>query len=137
MKKSVRMRIEDELRNYHATRRRYIDLRNEMCFDKDGMACFGRSNLPGKPTESTAIKLVSSAALLNMGRWVSAIENTVIRLDKTQYRLVELRYWAAPRSLTDDGIAMELGISRRTYFYWVNGILANIDRLAGESFDKL
>lgn len=137
MRKSVRMRIEDELRNYHATRRRYYGLRDELCFDREQPECYGRSNAPGDPTGSMAVKLASSPALLNMERWVKAMEAALCRLDKSQYRLIELRYWTTPRTLTNEGIAIELGIGRATLYRWVDAVLDLIDRNLGESFDQL
>ncbi|MFD1954284.1 transcriptional regulator [Paenibacillus thailandensis] len=121
--------IESELYAYHETMREIVRLKNDILHGKtsdDENAGGGRSSLPGDPTGRTATLLASHTKLEQMQHVTRAIEWVVERLPDDKRRLVEKRYWTRPQTLTWDGLALELNISRRTALNWRDEIINSI-----------
>jgi RinA family phage transcriptional activator len=113
--------IESELYAYHDTRKEIVRLKNEILHGSaplDENVGGGRSNLPGDPTGRTAVLMVTHRRIEQLERIVDAIESVVDRLPEKKQELVKLRYWTRPQTLTWDGIAMRLEVSRRTAINW-------------------
>ncbi len=64
-------------------------------------------------------------------RIVEAIESVVERLPEKKKRLVQLRYWDKPRTLTWDGIALRLEIGRATAMRWRDEVIYAIAEKIG------
>ena len=124
MKKELRAYIECELRDYHKTLSDIANLRdnllNESPSPPDGMPRGGGTT--SDPTFKRAARLITCRQLEYMCRAVEAIAAALDRLPPEKVRLVELKYWVSPQTLTDYGIAHELPCSVQTFYNWRNEI---------------
>ena len=121
--------VESELYAYHDTRKEIVRLKNEILHASappDENAGGSRGNMPGDPTGRTAVLMVTHRRIEQLERIVEAIESVVERLPEHKKQLVRLRYWDKPRTLTWDGIAMKLHISRRQAMRWRDEIVYDI-----------
>lgn len=116
--------IEAELRDYPENRQRLKDMRSDMILKSpapDEGSQISSRNSVSKPTESTALQLITNKRLAALARTVTAIEKTVDMLDGDRRRLVELRYFE--KYLTPAGVAKELHISERTFYNWRDEVI--------------
>ena len=126
--------VESELHHYHETLREISLLREEILYatkEQDDNVGGGRSNLPGDPTAQKAIALTSSRRLDNLERVVQVIQYVYNGLPDEKKRLVHMKYWDRPQTLTWDGIAMNLNVSKRTAVYWRDEIVHAIAQFLG------
>lgn len=126
--------VESELFHYHETMRDIHLLRESILHQTaitDENVGGGKSNLPGDPTGTRAIALLTNRKLDSMTRIVHAIEYVVERLPEEKRRLLELRYWTKPQTLTWPGISMKLNISSRQAHRWREEIVTAIAELLG------
>lgn len=91
----------------------------------------GRSNLPGDPTGRTAIMLVTHRDIEHMQRIIDAISNVYEVLPGDKQKLVQLKYWKRPQTLTWEGIALEINVSRRQAINWRDEVIYAIARRLG------
>jgi RinA family phage transcriptional activator len=77
----------------------------------------------GKPTETKALKLMTSKTRDQMARNQKAVYVVTSELPEERYRLVELYYWQRPRLLSNEGIAQELRIGTTTMYEWKRSIV--------------
>jgi RinA family phage transcriptional activator len=91
----------------------------------------GRGNLPGDPTARAATALLMHRRLEQMERITSAIRSVYEELPEEKQRLIRLRYWTKPQTLTWEGIAQRLHISRRQALYWRDHIVKAIAERLG------
>lgn len=120
IRKGTFKHVESELYAYHETRKEIVRLKNEILHASPPPDSVGgsRGNLSGDPTGRTATLLVTHRKIEQLERIVEAIESVVERLPEKKRQLVELKYWTRPQTLTWDGIAMRLDVSRRTALHW-------------------
>lgn len=126
--------IESELYAYHDTRSEIMRIKNEIVHGKasnDENIGGGRSNLPGDPTGRIVVQLTSHKKLEQLQHIVDAIEKVLTRLPDDKLGLVKRRYFTRPQTLTWDGLARELHVSRRTAMYWRNEIVVAIAEQIG------
>ncbi|KIL35858.1 RinA family phage transcriptional regulator [Cohnella kolymensis] len=128
IRKGTFQHVESELYAYHDTRKEIVRLKNEILYatatpDNNGG---GRSSLPSDPTGRTATLMVSHRRIEQMERIVEAIESVVDRLPKDKSDMIKMRYWARPQTLTWEGIALNLHISRRQIMNWRDDIIEAI-----------
>lgn len=126
--------VESELYAYHDTRKEIVRLKNEILYGKgsvDENVGGGRGSLPSDPTGRTAVLLTSHKKLEQLENIAQAIEKIVSRLPEDKLGLIQRRYWARPQTLTWDGLAMELNISRRTAINWRDEIVCAVAIEAG------
>lgn len=126
--------VESELYHFFETKRELETLRAEILhgtMTPDDNVGGGRSNLPGTPTENKAIALVASKQIEQLAQIVFAIEFVVDNLPAEKRKLVELKYWTKPQTLTWDGIAINLCCSRRTAERWRAEIVNQIGMMMG------
>lgn len=124
IKREIKSYIEAELRDYNQTLRDISEARQDLLLathTPDNVGGHGYDI--GDPTQARAFKLVTNRRISHMERICTAIATVIGALPEEKYRLVELKYWTRPQTLTDDGIALKLNISRRTYYNWKNGII--------------
>lgn len=120
--------IEAELYAYHDTLKEIARLREEILHtspepDRTGG---GRSNLPSDATGETATRLMTDKRLSMMSQVVDAIQAVYDGLPPEKQKLVKLRYWTRPQLLTWDGIALEIGVSRRQALRWRDDIVTAV-----------
>lgn len=129
IRKGTFQHIESELYAYHETRKEIVRLKNDILHGSgigDENVGGGRSNLPGDPTGRTATLMMSHRKIEQLERIVDAIESVVDRLPDEKRKLVELRYWTKPQTLTWEGIARKINVSRRQAFNWRDEIIRAI-----------
>lgn len=134
LKRGTFQHVESELYAYHETCREIVRIKTELLHGKpndDENVGGGRSSLPGDPTGRTATALVSHKRLEQLSNITDAIEAVVSRLPQDKRKLVELRYWTKPQTLTWDGIADKLHVSRITAIRWRDEIIQGIAIKAG------
>ncbi|WP_309520783.1 transcriptional regulator [Brevibacillus agri] len=133
IRKGTFQHVESELYAYHETRKEIIRLENEILHGSKGddeNVGGGRGNLPGDPTATRGMLLATYRMLDRMREVVNAIDDVYGRLPADRKKLIELKYWRKPQTLTWDGIALEIGVSRRHAMRWRDGIvLAIAERL--------
>ena len=113
--------IEAEIRNYHQTVETLRELEESIALPGQGEFSDGtRSTEPGDPTPSRAIRMMTSAQLLEIRRRVEAIDYMlrVVKAspDPGRYKLIRLAYWDG--RFTVKGICDQLSISQATYYRW-------------------
>ena len=119
--------VEAELSDYPETKKKLIELRSDIILrsplPEEGSYINSRNNV-SKPTEKTAVMLITNKRLEQMERTVNAIEKTMKGLDKDRLKLVEMRYFE--RRFAPVGIATELSISERTFYNWRDDVIKMI-----------
>lgn len=106
--------IEAEIHSYHETVKEINRRREELLSKPTEELVGGRPNTPGDPTGSIVARLVDDKRLMELERIAYAIETVYNTLDNEYRELVRVYYWTRPQTLTWDGIAMKLNVSRRT-----------------------
>ena len=125
--------VESELYRYHETKKTLETLKNNILYSspKPDLYGGGKSNIPGDPTGRKATLISVHKKIESFESIVGAIEHVYERLPEEKQKLVRLKYWTQPQTLTWDGIAMELNVSRRTAINWRDGIVYAIADLLG------
>ena len=134
LKKPAFKHIESELFSYRDTLREINNLRKNIMFCKendDENIGGGRSSITSAPTERIATRLATHKMLLRLEEIANAIEKVYTGLPEDYQKLVRLKYWTRPQTLTWDGIAMELHVSRRTAFKMRDEIVYTIAEVLG------
>lgn len=131
LKRPTFRHLENELTLYHALRREYDRLREDILLasvppNETGV----RRSDPSDETGRKALELVASRRLDYLRRLLEAIDYVLERVSPDQYRLIELRYWSR-RGKTWDAIASEIHVSRRTAIYWRDAIIYAIAKQLG------
>lgn len=127
IKREIKAYIESELRDYHDTLKAIEEDREEIVLSSPIRDNVGGKNYDiGNPTQAKAIKLLTNKRLRRMEQTVEAINRVIEMLPEEKYRLIELKYWTRPQTLTDVGIAREIGCDRRTLYRWVDSIIMAI-----------
>ena len=132
LKRGIRLYIESELRDYEQTKQEWENLQDEIVY---GSSCGDDSGIRGtdisRPAEQKALKLITNKRLSQLERTIKSFERVLTNLQEDKFKLVVLKYWTNPQTLTDDGIAMELHVSKRTLYDWQNGILLALSKEMG------
>ena len=133
IKRATFKHIESELFNYHHTLKLLEQRRLELLHNSnssDENVGGGRSNLPGDPTARKAIALVADKRIEHLQTIINSIEVVIHTLPDDKLQFVKSRYWTYPQTLTWDGIALKMNISRKTAFRWREEVIISIaDRL--------
>lgn len=125
--------IESELYHYHETKKEIERLKNHILHASPAPNRTGgsRSNTPGDPTGKTATLMMTHRKIEQLEQIVRAIDYVFNQLSKEKQELVRLKYWTKPQTLTWDGIALKLDVSRRTAINWRDGIVYAIAEILG------
>jgi RinA family phage transcriptional activator len=128
VRKGTFQHIENELFDYHETRKEIIRIRNELLYASPSHENTGggRSSLPSDPTGRTASLMASHRQLVKMEEMIDAIQVVFDRLPKEKQQLITLRYWTRPQTRTWEGIAQELHTSRITAYRWRDEVIQAI-----------
>mgnify|MGYP002404191379 CR=1 FL=1 len=114
--------IEAELYDYHETLKRIKERKEEILFSSSSVdenkGGANSARVPNSPTERIATMLVMDKRLRELERITEAIETVYQSLDTERKKLIRLKYWTKPQTLTWEGIALKLNVSRATVFRW-------------------
>lgn len=133
IKKGTFQHVESELYAYHETKKEIVRLKNDILYASalPDLTGGGRGNLPGDPTGRAATLMVTHKTIQELERIIEAIESVVERLPEKKRELVKLKYWTKPQTLTWDGIAMRLDVSRRQAINWRDEIIYAVSERLG------
>lgn len=134
LKKATFSHIESELYSYHDTLREINNLRKDIMFTRendDENIGGGRSSIPGRPTERIATRLATHKRLNKLEEIANAIEKVYTGLPEDYQKLVRLKYWTRPQTLTWRGIADKLFVTSRTAQRWRDEIVNTIAEVLG------
>lgn len=91
----------------------------------------GRGNTPSDSVGAAVSRLTSNKRLNTLTEVAEAIRTVYERQEPSKQKLIKLRYWTKPQLLTWDGIAMEIGVSRRQAMRWRDEIVVTIALMLG------
>jgi RinA family phage transcriptional activator len=134
LKKATFKHIESELYSYQDTLREIDRLRKDIMFTKendDENIGGGRNNLPSSPTERIATRLATHKRLNQLEEVTHAIEKVYTSLPEDYQKLIKLKYWTRPQTLTWEGIADKLHLGRRTAFRMRDEIVECVSEVLG------
>lgn len=134
LKKATFKHLESELYGYHDTLREINNLRKDIMFTKendDENTGGGRSSIPSSPTELIATRLATHKKLNNLEEVTNAIQKVYTGLPEDYQKLVRLKYWTRPQTLTWEGIADKIPVSRRTAFNMRDEVVYAIGEVLG------
>lgn len=126
IKKATFKHVESELYSYHDTLREIDQLTKDIMFTRptdDENIGGGKSNLPSQPTERIATTLTTHKLLTRMQEITHKIEKVYTSLPEDYQKLIRIRYWTRPQTLTWDGIAAKLHVNRATAIRWRDQIV--------------
>ncbi|MBY8908196.1 transcriptional regulator [Salinicoccus roseus] len=124
--------LEDELFSYPGMEKHIRSIREEIINpwkEQDTNIGGGRSNSNVSTVEIKATRLVNDKRLRRMQEVKQAIETIYNEADHNQRKMLDVYYFTRPRTLTIDGVAQKMNVSRRTIFRVRKSILS---RLADE-----
>lgn len=116
--------VEWRLIHYHEDKRQFEEYRNDMIPNATpsySLTGGVQGGYISKPTENSAMRMVTSQYLLIIEQTVSAIDRVLNCCDKTDIDLIDLVYWK--RSHTVPGAGMIVSLSRSEAYYRINNIL--------------
>lgn len=118
-----RKEIIRRLRRYPAIKKEYNELKNDLIPSTTAApsGAPGASSKIKRPTEITALKLISSPYLRRLEYECNAIELVLNQLSKTDITLIDLVYWK--NKYTIEGAAEALHMSRTAVNRHINSIL--------------
>jgi RinA family phage transcriptional activator len=134
LKKATFKHIESELYGYHDTLKEISGLRKDIMFcndNEDENTGGGRNNLPSSPTERIATRLATHKRLIQLEEVTNAIYKVFQGLPEDYQKLVRLKYWTRPQTLTWEGIADKLYITSRQGMRWRDEIVYTIAEVLG------
>lgn len=134
LKKATFKHIESELYYYKDTVREIENLRKDIMFcndNEDENTGGGRNNLPSSPTERIATRLATHKKLKQLEEVANAIQKVYTGLPEDYQKLVRLKYWTKPQTLTWEGIADKLYITSRQSMRWRDEIIFAIAEVLG------
>lgn len=125
--------IEAELFDYNDTLKRIQTRRQEIMAgtSDDENTGGGKSNIPSRPTEQLASRLVSDLQLQELERIAGAIEHVYNICDDERKKLIRLKYWTKPQTKSWEGIAQEIPTSRRQAFRMRDEIIQAVGEKLG------
>lgn len=120
--------VEAELYAFPETKKEILRLRNDILLSspEPNRIGGGRSNLPSDVVGLAVSRLTGHKRLNTLEDIKNAIEGVYGGLTDNKQNLIKLKYWTKPQTLTWDGIAMELHVSRRQAIRWRDEIVFSI-----------
>lgn len=132
LRREIKAYIEAELRDYHQTKADLVDAKANLILQSPIADTTGiRGTDTSKPTESKVIQLITNKRIKRAEQVVQAIDMIISALPEEKFRLIVLKYWTKPQTLTDVGMAMQLNCSRATLYNWTDGILLALAKEMG------
>lgn len=90
----------------------------------------GRSNLPSRPTENIAFRLIDNARINHLVHYIRMIERAYLELDEEKRGFVERLYWSDP-NIRLNRVAHEFNVSLATANRWRRAFLIRVATLTG------
>lgn len=118
LKRATFKYIESELYSYKDTLKEIDWLRDEIIYgnkNNDENIGGGNSNVPGKPTEQIATRLLTHKTLRNLEEVANAITDVYNMVTDDHRKVIELKYFKN-NNLTWDDVAYRLNMHRNTAF---------------------
>lgn len=134
IKKATFKHIESELYSYKDTLKEIEELRKNIVFCNDNIdenVGGGRSSFISDPTSRIGTRLATHKRLGKLEEIANAIEKVYTGLPEEYQKIVRLKYWTRPQTLTWDGIADKIPVSRRTAFNMRDEIINTIAEVLG------
>lgn len=138
IRKGTFKHVETELFDYHDTVKRIKERRDELMSNTVPEGRVIADTIPDfeplryqSSTERLGIRLAMDKQLQEMERIAKAIEHVYNMCDDERKELIRLKYWAKPQTLTWEGIAAQLHISRATAFRWRDEIIQALTEKLG------
>jgi RinA family phage transcriptional activator len=134
LKKATFKHIESELYDYYDTLKEIDHLRKDIMFCResdDENTGGGRSSFVSSPTERIATILTTDKRLNRLEEVAHAIQKVYTGLPEDYQKLVRLKYWTRPQTLTWEGIAESLHVNRATAMRWRDGVVYAIGECLG------
>lgn len=125
--KSVFRYIEHELYNYEETKKELQRYREEVLEGTPFQEVSVQTN-PGNPTAQKAIKLTSSAFVVQAEKVIGAIDRSLAILGDKYMELFEYKY---QKGLHWQEVCLEMDISDRTYFRWRRELVMTVGQQLG------
>lgn len=119
MRRSTMKYLEDELFSYPGMDKHIRSIREEIINpwkEQDTNIGGGRANNNVSTVEVKATRLVNDKRLKRMQEVKQAIETIYVEADHNQRKMLDVYYFTRPRTLTIDGVAQKMNVSRRTVF---------------------
>jgi RinA family phage transcriptional activator len=119
--------LENELRYYHKNRETLEELHEEIEESSpgppDGMP---RGNSTSNPTESKAIRLISSRTIIYLERRLNAIERVIDRYRGNEGMTNLIRMMYLENTHTAFGVCKVLHISQKTFYRWRRELMEDL-----------
>lgn len=133
LKRGTFKHVESELYAYPDTLAEIERLRAEILHSSPlpDNAGGSRGNLPGDPTAQKGTRLATNRRLQHLETVARAIQEVYEALPEGKQKLVRTKYWTRPQTLTWEGIAQKLHVSRRTAINWRDEIVFAIAERLG------
>ena len=119
--------LENELRHYHKNRKElaamYEDIEESSPSPPNGMP---RGNGTSNPTESKAIRLMSTRAIIYLERRLNAIETVLKRYNENSEmaKMIQMLYF--DQTHTAFGVIGKLHISQKTFYRWRRELMEDL-----------
>ncbi|MGM7719428.1 transcriptional regulator [Metabacillus sp. Hm71] len=134
IKKATFKHIESELYSYKDTLNEIEELRKNIMFCKendDENIGGGRSSFLSDPTGRLGTRLATHKKLGQLEEIANAIQKVYTGLPEDYQKLVRLKYWTKPQTLTWEGIADKLFIGSRQAMRWRDEIVYAVAEVLG------
>lgn len=121
IRKATFKHIEAELYNYHETKKEIQRLRESIVNfvgEEDHNDTSGKNSVRTitRPTEAIVTRLVDNKTLRNLEEIVGGIESVYVRLEDSQRKIIDKRYWSGRRDNSWDVVAEAVSMSERTVY---------------------
>ncbi|ODJ57426.1 hypothetical protein [Brochothrix thermosphacta] len=121
LSKAKRRYLEEEIRYFHTSKRELQRLRRDIMQgavyqSADDNAWIGSGSSCIQEPERRTIALLENRRIQRLESIVQAIEEVFQMLTKEQQTLVKYVFWTHPQTLTMEGIAQQMHLSRRTFY---------------------
>ena len=110
--------VEEEVRYYHQLRKELAQRKQDIIEATDYAEVPMRTG-PGNTVLAKVMQMRSSAVILETERRIAAVEYALQATkarDESRFRMITLKYFE--NRLTDEGIWLEIGIGRDTFYRW-------------------
>lgn len=125
--------VEAELYAYHDTLKEIEKMRADILHagPEPNLTGGGRPNTPSDSVGLAVSRLTGDKRLITLSEVTDAIKAVYERQEPSKQKLIRLKYWTKPQTLTWEGIAMELNVSRITAIRWRDDIVKTIAEKIG------
>lgn len=116
-----------QLEHYHEDKKQLEQYKNDMIpspIASYSLAGGCGSGSVSQPTENLAIKMATSAYIIEIERNIATIDRVLSVLSETDKQLIDLVYWK--RTYTIAGAGMKVGLSTSKAYQHINNILGLI-----------